>query len=126
MTISMRAYNEGAALRYVFPSQATKRFKFEAEKTEFRFPEKTFAYEEYGTEGEYHRVPTKDIQDQCERPLTIEYQSGLFASLMEAGNVSYPRMLLGPLKGSPGALVSYLGGTTSNGRWQWRRRRKSR
>jgi len=114
LRITFRAYNEGAAFRYTFPLQANKVFTFAAEKTEFRFPDKTFAYEEYSTEGEYHRVPTASIRDQCERPLTLEYDSGIVASLMEAANTHYPRMLLGPLDGVPGALVSYLGGTTSN------------
>ncbi|HEY8750118.1 MAG TPA: glycoside hydrolase family 97 N-terminal domain-containing protein [Tepidisphaeraceae bacterium] len=114
MRLTFRAYNEGAALRYSFPAQATVTFKFTAEETEFRFPDNTFGYEEHATEGEYQRVPIAKIQAQCERPLTLEYDSGIVASLMEAANTNYPRMLIGPLEGVPGALVSYLGGTTSN------------
>jgi alpha-glucosidase len=111
LRISFRAYDEGAAFRYSFPKQA---MRFTGEATEFRFPPGTYGYEEHGTEGEYVRVKVADIQPQCERPLTLEYASGLFASLAEADNENYPRMLLSGLSGVSGALVSALGGATSN------------
>ena len=93
LQITFRAYNEGAAFRYGFPAQAAKEFKFSGERTEFRFPKDTFGYEEHGTEGEYHRAAIADIQPECERPLTLEYAGGFFASLCEAANENYPRML---------------------------------
>ena len=114
MRLTFRTYNEGAALRYSFPEQDTKEFTFTGELTEFKFPEGTWCYEEHGTEGEYKRVLTGDIQPYCERPLTLEYADGLCASLAEAANTAYPRMMLSPLPGVPGALVSALGGRTSN------------
>jgi alpha-glucosidase len=112
--ITFRAYNEGAALRYSLPEQDMKHFKFTGDRTEFRFPADTYAYEEHASEGEYKRVKTGDIQPFCERPLTLEYASGLFASLAEAANTNYPRMLLSPLPDVSGSLVSALGGTTAN------------
>jgi len=136
--ITFRAYNEGAALRYSFseigapvsdparrgnPSEragsetgapAASEFKFTGELTEFRFPENTYGYEEHGTEGEYRRAKIGDIEPFCERPLTVEYASGIFASLAEAANQNYPRLLLSGLPGVAGALVSALGGDTSN------------
>ena len=114
LRITFRAYNEGAVFRYVFPAQDAKEFKFAGEQTEFHLPENTFGYEEHGTEGEYHRAKVADIQPECERPLTLEYADGLFACLCEADNENYPRLLLSPLAGVPGALISTLGGTTSN------------
>ena len=114
LRLTFRAYNEGAAFRYGFPAQATKEFKLAGEHTEFRFPENTFGYEEHATEGEYRRASIADFQPQCERPLTLEYADGRFASLAEADNENYPRMLLAPLPSVPGALVSALGGTTAN------------
>ncbi|HEV2435853.1 MAG TPA: glycoside hydrolase family 97 catalytic domain-containing protein [Verrucomicrobiae bacterium] len=114
MHVTFRAYDEGAAFRYSFPAPARTEFHFDGEWTEFRFPQGTFGYEEHGTEGRYHYVPVADIQPQCERPLTLAFTNGLFASLTEADNQDYPRMLLSPLPGVPGALVSALGGTTSN------------
>ncbi len=104
-----RAYDEGAALRYEFPALAAPR-TFTAERTEFRFPEKTFGYEEHGTEGEYARVAIPVIKKDCERPLTVEFADGRFASLVEAGLDRYPRMLLSPSPFTPGALASALSG----------------
>jgi len=46
--------------------------------------------------------------------MTREYASGLYASLAEADNTAYPRMLLSALSEVLGALVSALGGDTSN------------
>jgi alpha-glucosidase len=114
LRIVFRAYNEGAALRYEFPGQATNEIILTGEHTEFRFPENTFGYEEHSTEGEYQRVNVADFHPWCERPLTLEYPGGYYAALGEAANQDYPRMLLSPLTGVPGALVSVLGGTTSN------------
>jgi alpha-glucosidase len=112
--ITLRAYNEGAAFRYSFPPQDTKEFRFTGERTEFRFPEETFDYEEHGTEGEYRRAKIAGIRPWCERPLTIEFAADSFAALTEAANANFPRMLLSPLVGVTGALVSALGGTTAN------------
>jgi alpha-glucosidase len=115
MRIVFRAYNEGAAFRYSFPGQAgDKPIEIDNERTEFRLPENTFGYEEHGTEGEYRRVKISEFQPWCERPLTLEYADGKFASLAEADNENFPRMLLSPLKGVPGALVSALGGPSAN------------
>ena len=90
LQIVFRAYNEGAAFRYAFPMQETKEFQFSGEHTEFHFPKETWGYEEHATEGEYRRVRIEDIHPWCERPLTIEYASGFFATLMEADNECYP------------------------------------
>ncbi|HPC64724.1 MAG TPA: glycoside hydrolase family 97 catalytic domain-containing protein [Anaerohalosphaeraceae bacterium] len=114
LQIIFRTYNEGAAFRYSLPQQETQTFVFPDEQTEFRFPAGTWGYEEHGTEGEYKRSGISEIQPYCERPLTLEYAHGLWASLAEAANFSYPRMLLSPLEGSADALVSALGGNTSN------------
>lgn len=114
MRMTFRAYDEGAAFRYTFPAPTRTEFHFDGERTEFRLPQGTFGYEEHGTEGRYHYVPVADIQPQCERPLTLVFTNGLFASLTEADNQDYPRMLLSPMPGVSGALVSALGGTTAN------------
>jgi alpha-glucosidase len=114
LRITLRVYNEGAALRYTLPAQDTKEFRFTGERTEFRFPENTWGYEEHGTEGEYVRAKIADMQPWGERPLTLEYASGLFAAVAEAANQRFPRMLLSPAPDVSGALVTALGGTSSN------------
>jgi alpha-glucosidase len=115
LRLTFRACNEGAALRYSLPAyDGATDFNLTAEKTEFRFPPDTWGYEEHATEGEYKRARIEDFQPQCERPLTLEFADGRFASLAEANNERFPRLLLSPLADVPGALVSALGGTTSN------------
>ncbi|MBC8097011.1 MAG: glycoside hydrolase family 97 catalytic domain-containing protein [Akkermansiaceae bacterium] len=114
LRLTFRAYDEGMALRYSFPKQDKTNFTFAGELTQFRFPPNTFGYEEHGTEGVYQRVNVTDTLPWCERPLTLEYETGFFASLAEAANINYPRMLLSPLAGVSNALVSALGGRTAN------------
>lgn len=114
LNIVFRAYNEGAAVRYAFPAQSQQTFRFTGERTEFRFPADTFAWQEHGTEGPYERVPVANVQPFCERPLTLEYADGRCAALAEAACVDYPRMLISPAADTPGALVSALGGQTAN------------
>jgi alpha-glucosidase len=108
LELIVRAYDEGFAFRYRIPGKA--HVLYAQESSEFRFPEAASGYEEHGTEGEYRRVPVSAIEAQCERPLTVDYGNGLYASLTEAANVDYPRMLLSPVRGKPGTLVSDLGG----------------
>ena len=112
--VTLRAYDEGAALRYSFPEQATKEFKFTGERTEFRFPADTFGWEEHGTEGEYRRVKIGAMEPFGERPLTLELADGRYASLGEAANQRYARTLLSVAPGTADTLVTALGGTSSN------------
>ena len=111
LQLVLRAYDEGAALRYRIPVQpGLDSVVVIAERTAFHFPEGTYGYEEHGTEGEYHRVAVTEIEPKCERPLTLEYPDGRFAAVLEAGNERYSRMLLSPHPEIPGALVSDLDG----------------
>jgi len=111
--IQFRAYDEGAAFRYIIPRQRqgeNDEWTIVREETQFRFPDNCYAYEEHGTEGEYFLKPVREIKPRCERPLTIQYQSGMFASLFEADAFDYPRMLLSPHRRESGVLVTDLDG----------------
>lgn len=109
LVVVARAYDEGAAVRCEFPGPLpTGGLTLRREWTEFRFPAGTEGYEEHGTEGEYARVPVGAIRSGCEWPLTVVYADGRHACLLEAALVGYPRMRLGPLSLSPGALVTEL------------------
>lgn len=94
LTILMRVYEEGLAFRYRLEGKGS--FELAGEATGFRFPEGSFAWQEHGTEGEYERVPVAEVKAKCERPLTVQLGGGNWAALAEAGQVDYPRMLLGP------------------------------
>jgi len=114
--VVMRAYDEGSAIRYLFPKKQNEgvKLQFGGEHTEFRLPVGTKAYEEYGTEGPYQLSLVSEISPYCERPLTLVRPDGGYAAICEAGNIDYARMLLSPLEGVDGALVSALGGQTTN------------
>lgn len=105
LTLTFRAYEEGVAFRYRLEGKGA--FEFAAEHSEFRFPAGAMAWEEHGTEGEYFRVPAARIKDNCERPLTVDTNNGLWLSLAEAAQTNYPRMLLGA---RDGAVVTQLDG----------------
>lgn len=111
LTLTFRAYDEGAALRYGLPAQAgVPALTVAEEHTEFRFPEGVIGFEEHGTEGEYAPRHIAEIGAGCERPLTVVYPDGRHAALTEAGNLDQPRMLLSPRRGAPGTLVTALSG----------------
>lgn len=104
LTIFLRVYEEGFAFRYRLEGRGS--FEVSGEETTFRFPAGSHAWEEYGTEGEYKRVPVGEIQEKCERPLTVEIGGGNWTALAEAAQVNYPRMLLAPDGG--GGLKPWL------------------
>ena len=116
LQVAVRAYNEGAALRYRIPAQpGLHDFVIASEQTEFHLPEGTRAWETHGAQQQFENVWVKDIQRQCERPLTVEYPDGRYASLVEADTRNYARMLFSPAPGRPWTLVSELSGGPAAG-----------
>lgn len=109
LRIVFRAYNEGMAFRYELPGQPGLEDKLTivGERSQFYFPEGCLAYEHHGAEGEYHLVPVGELKENCERPLTVVYASGIYAALTEAAMTDYARMLL---KAEDGIVVSQLSG----------------
>lgn len=111
LVIEFRVYNEGIAFKYKIPKQpGIESFVIKAERTQFYFPNNCYAYEEHGAEGEYHKVLINKIKRNCERPLTVEYPHGGYASITEAGLENYSRMLLSADLNNPQILVSDLSG----------------
>ncbi|MHC4324706.1 MAG: glycoside hydrolase family 97 N-terminal domain-containing protein, partial [Planctomycetota bacterium] len=111
LVLTFRAYNEGAAFCYTLPQQnALKSFVIQAEKTQFRFTDDHAAYAVYSAQGRYSKVPLSKIKNNCERPLTVEIDEDLFASVAEARLVDYARMRLSPERGLPLTLISSLHG----------------
>lgn len=109
LQLTFRAYNEGAAFCYTLPEQdALKSFVISAEKTQFSFTSDHTAYAVYSAQGEYSKAPLSKIKNNCERPLTVRIDEGLYASVAEARLVDYARMRLSPEQGRPLTLVSSL------------------
>jgi len=114
LRLTFRAYNEGAAFCYTLSEQdALKNFVISAEKTQFSFTHDYTAYATYSAQGEYSKVPLSRIKNNCERPLTVRIDEGLFASVAEARLVDYARMRLSPDKSQPLTLVSSLHGVVN-------------
>ena len=107
LRLTVRAYNEGVALRYALPDTAVT---VQREGVEFRMPSDGAAWATYSAQGFYARTPVSRIKPGCERPLTIELATNLFVALGEAALVDYARMKLAPLAGVPHALVGQLDG----------------
>ncbi len=111
LRLTFRAYNEGAAFCYTVPEQdALKSFVISAEKTQFRFAGDHDAYATYSAQGQYSKVPLSKLKKNCERPLTIKINDGLYAAVAEAGLVDYGRMRLSPDKRQAHTVVSSLAG----------------
>ena len=109
LQLTFRAYDEGAALCYTLPKQnALKNVVISAEKTQFGFTGDHTAYAVYSAQGQYSKVPLSKLKNDCERPLTIQIDDSLFASVAEARLVDYARMRLSPDKSRPHTLVSSL------------------
>ncbi|MEA1952661.1 MAG: glycoside hydrolase family 97 catalytic domain-containing protein, partial [Planctomycetota bacterium] len=126
LTLTFRAYDEGAAFCYTIPKQtgprqtgpkqtgpkqaAMQEVNISAEKSEFRFTADHTAWAVYSAQGVYSKVPLSLIKPGCERPLTIRVDDKTYLAVAEARLVDYARMKLGPLAGCPNALVSKLSG----------------
>jgi hypothetical protein len=92
MGIEFRAYNEGVALRYVFPeNEKGSYYRIKQENTEFALPAGTKAWFHGWAQAPYKLLPLADWPDESERPLTLELPGGLVASLLEARMVDYSR-----------------------------------
>lgn len=92
LKIVFRAYNEGIAFRYIIPEQeAISSIIIPRELTEFAFAPITSVWEEHGHEGLYQKVEASDIEPNCELPLTVKTENGIYGAIAEAGNSNYPR-----------------------------------
>ncbi|WP_276485513.1 glycoside hydrolase family 97 protein [Paraflavitalea pollutisoli] len=92
MTIEVRVYNEGAAIRYFFPENVKGTYyRVMQEHTEFVLPANTKAWYTGWAQGAYQLLPLAQWPDESERPLTLQLSNGLYACLAEARMVDYAR-----------------------------------
>jgi hypothetical protein len=92
MDVEIRAYNEGAAIRYFFPeNEKGTYYRVMSENSEFALPENTKAWFTGWAQGKYSLLPLKNWPQESERPLTLELDNGLYACLAEAQMVDYAR-----------------------------------
>lgn len=98
--LTVRAYDEGAALRYTIlpaPGEASANVTLTRERTEFRCPSDATAWAAYTAQGLYQAGPLSHIRKGCERPLTVRLADDLYVALAEAKLVDHARMKFDPL-----------------------------
>lgn len=109
VNIEIRAYNEGAAIRYSFSENSKGTYyRIMSENTEFSLPEGTKAWHASWAQAPYKLLPLKDWPDESERPLTLELQNGLYACLAEAQMVDYARTKFKLSASKPNTLVTSM------------------
>jgi alpha-glucosidase len=93
LQIELRAYDEGIAFRYLFPEEAGggQDIAIGKESTEFSLPARTLAWFTDHAQGSYQLLPLEKWPGEAERPLTLQLENGLYASLGEAEVVDYCR-----------------------------------
>ena len=107
LRLTVRADDEGAALRYALPGGAVT---VQREEIEFRLPAEGTAWATYMAQGVYARTPVSRLKPGCERPLTIELATNLVVALGEAGLADCARMTFAALTNAPHAVVTQLDG----------------
>lgn len=109
MAIEIRAYNEGVALRYVFPeNEKGTYYRVTQENTEFALPEGTKAWFHGWAQAPYTLLPLNNWPDESERPLTLELPNGIYVSLLEAQMVDYARTKFKLSKTKPNTIVTSM------------------
>jgi alpha-glucosidase len=92
MRIEIRVYNEGTAIRYVFPeNERGTYYRITNENTEFCLPEGTLAWYASWAQAPYRLLPLNNWPDESERPLTLQLPGNIYACLAEARMVDYAR-----------------------------------
>jgi alpha-glucosidase len=112
-----RAYDEGAAFRYVLPKQDSfEKFTLSSENTGFYFAREAFAFtlplNSYTTpyETDYVRASLNEIKPTSiiALPLLIGIPNGPWVALLEADLTDYAGMYVGGVMGVSNALMSKL------------------
>ncbi len=93
MNLEIRMYNEGAAFRYEFPERNGQGadLKIAQELTDYTFPKGTKAWFTPAAQTRYTLLPLEKWPSECERPLVLQEENGLYVCLTEAQVVNYVR-----------------------------------
>lgn len=109
MEVEIRAYNEGAAIRYRFPENVKGTYyRVTQENTAFTLPEGTMAWHASWAQAPYKLLPLRNWPDESERPLTLHLPGGLYACLAEAGMVDYARSKFKLSETSPNTILTSM------------------
>lgn len=85
LNIEVRAYNQGIAFRYFFPEHPDAIFhKVIADETEYTLPAGTNAWSEQWAQSFFEHKPASQLDKPVEMALTLDYESGIWSTLMTA------------------------------------------
>ncbi|MCQ2335357.1 MAG: glycoside hydrolase family 97 protein [Paludibacteraceae bacterium] len=98
LTICFRAYDDGVALRYIFPREGdAEALTVTDEKTEYRFAEEpeawSIGWRTSYYEGLWKKAPISEKDTACS-PITLEMANGTYAFLHEAALTDFPAQAL--------------------------------
>ncbi|WP_352432932.1 glycoside hydrolase family 97 N-terminal domain-containing protein [Mucilaginibacter sp. PAMB04274] len=111
MYLEIRAYDEGAAIRYRFSENPKGTYyNITSENTEFSLPAGTMAWFANWAQAPYQKLPLKNWPGESERPLTLELPGGIYACLAEAQMVDYARAKFRLSNDKPNTLVTSMAG----------------
>jgi hypothetical protein len=109
VNVEIRAYNEGAALRFFFPeNEKGTYYRIMAEHTEFSLPEGTKAWFTSWAQGPYKLLSLQNWPGESERPLTLQLSNGLYVCLSEAAMVDYARTKFKLSNRKPNTIVTSM------------------
>ncbi|GAB6007845.1 glycoside hydrolase family 97 protein [Dysgonomonas reticulitermitis] len=86
----VRAYDTGVAFRYHYEG-TNQNLCINSEKTSFIVPENTYCWYAPYAQAIHTRMLVENWPGEAERPLTLQLENGLYASLLEAEMVNYSR-----------------------------------
>lgn len=109
LELKVRAYDEGAAFRYLF-LEGGGYLHITGEATEFTLPEGTMAYFAPFAQAVHQKLPLHDWPGEADRPLTLELPGGLYGALAEAEVVDYVRTKFKLADGKPNTLACSMYG----------------
>lgn len=93
MDLIVSVYDEGVALRYLFPAQeGFANVAIRAEHTQFAFSDDHTIYQQDAPEAPIQKARLSGLYAQIENPLTIEHTAGFALSIAEANVDNFPRM----------------------------------
>lgn len=109
MEVEIRVYNEGAAIRYLFPENVKGTYyRVLQENTAFSLPAGTQAWHASWAQAPYKLLPLRNWPDESERPLTLQLPNGLYACLAEARMVDYARTKFKLSDTKPNTIVTSM------------------
>ena len=121
LRIELRVYDEGVAMRYVVTPNVYSENAIERERYAVSFPAGSVAWPIPSTEATYPEEPMDvaglDAGRSWRMPLTVRTSSGVYASILEANTVDWPRSYL--VADGKGGFASRFAHGAKCGRGEW-------